>query len=221
MNILVVEDDIANAKLVKKLLEVEHYKVDLAQSYAQGLEAVENYRYDLIVLDWNLPDESGLKLLQELRSLLIESQVLMLSANADVDYRVEALNNGADDYLCKPYSHLELIARINSLLRRNNSNKNMTLQLGTIFIDKLNQIIKNGEDTINLTQAEYIIFTSLAFNPNKIFTKFELLDLIHNDYTTSSMSNIIEVHIKNIRKKMANKEIIQTVRGVGYRLKRD
>ncbi len=219
MEILVVEDDKANANLIMKLLKANQYSPTLAENFAQGLEAIENVRFDLIILDWNLPDGSGFSLLQEIRSLLIDSQVLMLSANSDINFRVEALDNGADDYLCKPYSHLELTARVNSLLRRNSTNKNMSLKIGNITINKNNNTISKDEEVVNFTSAEYIIFTTLAFTSKKIFTKFELLDLIHKEYANSSSSNIIEVHIKNIRKKLNQKDIIQTVRGVGYKIR--
>jgi len=215
MKVLIVEDDLSNAKLLKKLLEANQYESVLANSYDQGLRSIEETRFDMIVLDWNLPQKSGLLLLKELREMGIEAQVLMLSANTDVSYRVEALDAGADDYLCKPYAHLELIARINSLLRRSNNTKTMLLEEGDLKIDKQLQSVEYQGKLIDLTSSEYTILSELAFNPKKIFTKYELLNLIHNDYSSSD-SNIIPVHIKNIRKKLDAKELIKTVRSVGY-----
>ncbi len=218
MNILVVEDDRANAELMFKLLKQEKYSVDVAKNVAQAREAIDKAFYHLIILDWNLPDGSGYELLLETRELLIESQVLMLSANAEIQYRVKALDAGADDYLCKPYALVELLARVKSLLRRSATNKSAFLEIENISIDRHNNVVKVDDKELALTLAEYEILLALASNPNKTFTKFELLNLSHNEYASSAMSNIIEVHIKNIRKKLQNKEIIKTVRSVGYKI---
>lgn len=218
MNILVVEDDRANAELMFKLLKQEKYSVDVAKNVAQAREAIDKAFYHLIILDWNLPDGSGYELLLETRELFIESQVLMLSANAEIQYRVKALDAGADDYLCKPYALVELLARVKSLLRRSATNKSAFLEIENISIDRHNNVVKVDDKELALTLAEYEILLALASNPNKTFTKFELLNLSHNEYASSAMSNIIEVHIKNIRKKLQNKEIIKTVRSVGYKI---
>ncbi len=218
MNILIVEDDLLNADLIERLLHKEGFEVDVATSFIDAISCIDKSIYDLIILDWNLPDKSGYELLEELRSLLIDAQVLMLSANDGVEYRVKALNGGADDYLCKPYSHVELLARVNSLLRRTNSNKNTIIQIASVFIYKNTKEVKIEDELINLTPAEYELLEVLASNPKKTFTKFELLSLIHNEYASFSMSNIIEVHIKNIRKKLQDKEIIKTVRSIGYKI---
>jgi len=218
MNILIVEDDLLNADLIERLLYKEGFEVNVATSFIDAISCIDQRVYDLIILDWNLPDKSGYEFLQELRSLLIDAQVLMLSANDGVEYRVKALNGGADDYLCKPYSHVELLARVNSLLRRTNSNKNTIIQIASVFIYKNTKEVKIEDELINFTPAEYELLEVLASNPKKTFTKFELLSLIHNEYTSFSMSNIIEVHIKNIRKKLQDKEIIKTVRSIGYKI---
>ncbi len=218
MNILIVEDDLLNADLIERLLHKEGFEVDVATSFIDAISCIDKSIYDLIILDWNLPDKSGYELLEELRSLLIDAQVLMLSANDGVEYRVKALNGGADDYLCKPYSHVELLARVNSLLRRTNSNKNTIIQIASVFIYKNTKEVKIEDELINLTPAEYELLEVLASNPKKTFTKFELLSLIHHEYASFSMSNIIEVHIKNIRKKLQDKEIIKTVRSIGYKI---
>ena len=218
MNILVVEDDRANAELISRLLKQEKYSVDVAVNFKEGLEAINKAFYHLIVLDWNLPDGSGYELLLETRELLIDSQVLMLSANSDIEYRVKALDAGADDYLCKPYALVELLARVKSLLRRSSSNKSTVLELGNISLDRQSREVFLEGVEVNFTSAEYDIFEAMASNLNKTFTKFELLNLSNNEYASSVMSNIIEVHIKNIRKKLNNKEIIKTVRSVGYKI---
>ncbi len=218
MNILVVEDDHANANLIEKLLNQEGYRVDIAPSYATAVTHIDTTRYRLIVLDWNLPDGDGYALLQETRALLIDASVLMLSANADVSYRVKALNSGADDYLCKPYSQAEFLARVKSLLRRSDSNKNTTITVGAVTLCKNSREVTTKGDVVALTSTEYNLLELLASNPNKIFTKHELLDAIHTEYDTVITSNVIEVHVKNIRKKLHSKEIIATVRSIGYKI---
>ena len=218
MNILVVEDDVANAQLILKLLKQEKYHVDLAVNFAEAQLAIDKSFFNLIILDWNLPDGSGFLLLQELRALLINSQVLMLSANSDVSYRVKALESGADDYLCKPYAIVELLARVKSLLRRSSHNKNNIIIIENISINRENNTVLVAEQEVDLTFAEYKILEAMASNPNKTFTKFELLNLSNNEYASSVMSNIVEVHIKNIRKKLQNKEIIKTIRNIGYKI---
>ncbi|MBU0632874.1 response regulator transcription factor [bacterium] len=218
MNILIVEDDNFNANIIEKLLKKEGFEVNVAENFQDAIACIDKSFYNLIILDWNLPDKSGYEFLEELRDLLIDSQVLMLSANDDVEYRVKALNGGADDYLCKPYSHVELLARVNSLLRRTNSNKNPVIQIGNVFIDKNAKEVRLDDECINLTPAEYDILEALASNQKKTFTKFDLLNIIHNDYASSAISNVIEVHIKNIRRKLQDKEIIKTVRSVGYKI---
>jgi len=218
MNILVVEDDKANALLIEKLLKKEKYSVDIASNAKEALEFIDKALYNLIILDWNLPDGSGYEILQETRDLLIDSQILMLSANSDIEYRVKALDAGADDYLCKPYALVELLARVKSLLRRTSTNKSTVLEFGNISLDKQARAVFMDDKELSMTTAEYDIFESLASNPNKTFTKFELLNLSNNEYGASMMSNIVEVHIKNIRKKLNNKEIIKTIRSVGYKI---
>ena len=192
--------------------------VDLAKNFNEGQKALDKAYYHLIILDWNLPDGSGFELLREVRELLIESQILMLSANSDITYRVKALDSGADDYLCKPYAIVELLARVKSLLRRSSQNKNTVLNLGNISLNKEMKKVSVDNQEIDLTFAEYNIFEAMASNPNKTFTKFELLNLSNNEYASSVMSNIIEVHIKNIRKKLSSKEVIKTVRNIGYKI---
>ncbi len=149
MNILIVEDDLLNADLIERLLHKEGFEVDVATSFIDAISCIDKSIYDLIILDWNLPDKSGYELLEELRSLLIDAQVLMLSANDGVEYRVKALNGGADDYLCKPYSHVELLARVNSLLRRTNSNKNT--------IDFLHNLTFTTKSSVKVNQGTYQI----------------------------------------------------------------
>jgi len=218
MNILVVEDDKANAELINKLLSKEGYEVSIVHTFKEASEKIDEAFFALIILDWNLPDGSGYDFLKETRELLIDSQVLMLSANSDLEYRVKALNSGADDYLCKPYALIELSARVKSLLRRTDTNKNSKIVIKNIVIDREYKEVRVDDILVPLTSAEYEILEALASNPKKTFTKSELLSISHNEYDSSVMSNIVEVHIKNIRKKLGRKELIKNVRSVGYKI---
>jgi len=123
MNILIVEDDVLSATQLSQLLRSEKYSCDIADGYKQAQELLDKNSYSLILLDWNLGDGNGLTLLQEQREEGIKTPVLMLSGKSEIDDRVSVLDSGADDYLCKPYSNVELLARMRALLRRESSQK--------------------------------------------------------------------------------------------------
>jgi len=135
MHLLVVEDERIVADQLKQLLQKERYGCDVSYTYKDALARIDAKKYDLILLDWNLPDGNGFTLLSDLRHDEINTPVLMLSANTTVDDRVKVLNAGGDDYLCKPYSNLELLARIRALLRRESPQKTALLQRGSVTLD--------------------------------------------------------------------------------------
>jgi DNA-binding response OmpR family regulator len=135
MNLLIIEDEINVANQLKQLLEKERYRCDIAYNYREGIDSIDKKRYDLILLDWNLADGDGLSLLTLMREEEITTPVLMLSANTKIDDRVTVLDAGGDDYLCKPYSNIELLARIRALLRREVPQKNKLLSVKTLSLD--------------------------------------------------------------------------------------
>jgi len=220
MNILIVEDDRVTAKQLAQLLKSEKYDCDIAFGYKEAEECIDKNVYSLILLDWNLGDGDGLSLLKEVRSLAIQTPVLMLSANAAIDDRVAVLDSGADDYLCKPYSSVELLARMRALLRRESSEKIASLTIGFVKLDLVTRDVFVNDMAVQLTTAEFDLLELFMQNPNQVLTRYQLSEHINKDNYSVKHSNLVDVHIKNLRKKLGNKEFIQNVRGVGYKVKK-
>jgi DNA-binding response OmpR family regulator len=219
MYLLIVEDERTVAQQLKELLEKEHYSCDVAYNYKDALELCDEKRYDLILLDWNLPDGDGLSLLKLLREEENTTPVLMLSANTEVDDRVKVLDTGGDDYLCKPYSNIELLARIRALLRREGTQKSTVLSSGDLKLDtKSREVFANGK-AVKLSPAEFDLLELLLQNKNIVLTRYQLNEHLCQDFNSLKLSNIVDVHIKNLRKKIGLDECIVTVRGVGYSIK--
>ena len=219
MYLLIVEDEKTVAGQLKELLEQEQYSCDVAYSYKDALELSDEKRYDLILLDWNLPDGDGLSLLKLLREEENSTPVLMLSANSEVDDRVKVLDAGGDDYLCKPYSNIELLARIRALLRREGTQKNTILSSHDLKLDTKSREVYVNEKSIQLSPAEFELLELLLQNKNIVLTRYQLNEHLCQDFNSLKSSNIVDVHIKNLRKKIGLDECITTVRGVGYKIK--
>ncbi len=218
MHVLVVEDDISTAKQLQKLLKNEQYGCDVAYGYADALEQIDANHYALILLDWNLGDGDGLELLKEIRSLQIDTSVLMLSANSEIDDRVQVLDSGADDYLCKPYSNIELLARMRVLLRKGSKEKTSFLRAGAVRIDLVAHEVFVNEEKITLTAAEFDLLELFLRNKNIVLTRYQLSEHLNKDNYTIKHSNVIDVHIKNLRKKIAINDFIVNIRGIGYKI---
>jgi len=219
MHLLVVEDEYAIADQLKQLLEQERYSCDVAYNYRDALELIDEKHYDLILLDWNLPDGDGLSLLKLMREENTNTPVLMLSAKSEIDDRVEILDAGGDDYLSKPYSNVELLARIRALLRRDTTQKNTLLQCKELTLDTRSHEVKVSGNLVHLSLTEYSLLELLMQNKNIVLTRYQLNDHICRDYNSLKQSNLVDVHIKNLRKKIGIEECILTVRGVGYTIK--
>ena len=218
MNLLIVEDEKAVADQLKELLEQEKYRCDVTYNYRDALECCDERHYDLILLDWNLPDGDGLTLLNVLREEEDTTPVLMLSANSEVDDRVAVLDAGGDDYLCKPYSNIELLARIRALLRRESTQKTTLLKSGGLTLDTSSREVCVNKEPITLSPAEFDLLELLLHNKNIVLTRYQLNDHLCQDYNSLKQSNLIDVHIKNMRKKIGIDNCIVTVRGVGYKI---
>jgi DNA-binding response OmpR family regulator len=216
--ILIVEDEYDVARQLHELLEQEHYTCHVAHNYKDALECLDDNLYSLVLLDWNLPDGDGLTLLELLREEENPVPVLMLSAKSTVDDRVRVLNAGGDDYLCKPYSNLELLARIRALLRREIPQKNTLLKSGEITLDSTSREVYVGDTPISLSPAEFDILELLMQNKNVVLTRYQLNEHLGQDFNTLKQSNVVDVHIKNLRKKIGIDGCIVTVRGVGYKI---
>ncbi len=221
MNVLIVEDDQIVAKHLAKLLAQEKYHCDIAFGYKDAQLLIDKNSYSIILLDWNLGDGDGLVLLQEIREYEISTPVLMLSANSEIDDRVAVLDSGADDYLCKPYSFVELLARMRALLRRESSEKTLSIIVGDIRLDMATREAFHQDTLVELTRAEFNLLEFFMQNPNQVLTRYQLSEHINKDNYSIKHSNLVAVHIKNLRKKLDKKDFILSVRGVGYRINKE
>ncbi|UOD35383.1 response regulator transcription factor [Deferribacteraceae bacterium V6Fe1] len=220
--LLVIEDERQLNKQIANILEDEHYSVDTCFDGANGLERILSLQYDLIILDIMLPGMNGYEILKNIRDNKILTPVLMISAKGEIDDRVKGLNSGADDYLSKPFSMAELIARVKAILRRTFSQYEQVISIGNLKIDMNIRKVFLGDSEIQLTTKEYDIIEYLGLNKNKVVSKFTIIEHVWGDeFDPFSMSNFLDVHIKNLRKKIGDDahEIILTARGIGYILK--
>jgi DNA-binding response OmpR family regulator len=218
LNLLIVEDDRLSALQLSELLKSEKYDCDLADGYNSAKELIDKNAYSLILLDWNLGDGDGHTLLQEIRELEIKTPVLMLSANSEINDRVAVLDSGADDYLCKPYSHVELLARIRALLRRESNEKTSIIVINDVKLDTTSREVFIADEKVNLTTSEFDLLELFMQNQNQVLTRYQLSEHINKDNYSIKHSNLVDVHIKNLRKKLGKKEFIVNVRGIGYKI---
>lgn len=221
MRILVVEDDEVAAEYVRKGLMEEGHVVDLAGDGELGLEMAKAADYDALVLDRMLPKRDGLSLLKELRADGDKTPVLILSALGEVDQKVEGLRAGGDDYLAKPYSFAELLARVEAMGRRSDPTAAITkLKTGGLEMDLLARTVKRDGQNILLQPREFRLLECLMRHTGKVVTRTMLLEKVW-DYHFDPQTNVIDVHISRLRAKI-DKEfdtpMLHTVRGAGYRL---
>lgn len=219
MNILIIEDDEELLKNLKRSLEEERYRVETATDGRTGLEKICTEVHDLILLDIMLPQMNGLEVLKEIREMGNNTPVMMLTARGDIQDKIEGLDLGADDYLAKPFSLPELFARMRAIMRRNTDKKSL-LQVGDIQLNTVSRdVFKNGE-IVELTNKEFSILEFLFYNRGRIISRFQLAEHVWGeDFDPFNMSNFLDVHIKNLRKKIQLdnvQSIIETVRSVGY-----
>lgn len=221
MNILVIEDEPDLLERLNSILTREHYTVTTASDGKEGLAKIWDDRYDLILLDIMLPHINGLEVLTELRAAGIQTPVLMLTAKGDINDKVTGLNLGADDYLAKPFSLAELLARVRALLRRSTAASPL-IEAGHIQLNTNTREVLSDGNVLSLTAKEFGILEFLMHNKDRAVSKFTLAEHVWgDDFDPFSMSNFIDVHIKNLRKKISaggKPALIVTVRGFGYRL---
>ncbi|MEJ2616525.1 MAG: response regulator transcription factor, partial [Ignavibacteriaceae bacterium] len=221
VRILVVEDEKKVASFIKKGLEEEYYSVDTAFDGKEGFRLALNEEYDLIILDVMLPYKDGFTILKELRSDNVQTPVLFLTAKNSLTDKIEGLNIGADDYLTKPFSFEELVARVRALLRRISVSKSTDLKAGDLILDtQSHKVIRNGNE-ITLTPKEYAILEYLIRNKNKIISRTILTEHVY-DYHFDTDTNVIDVYINKLRNKIDKgfeKQLLNTVRGIGYMIK--
>ncbi len=221
--ILVIEDEVAIARFIERGLVFENYRPVIRHDGHSGLAAVRDEPPDLVVLDWMLPGLDGLEVCKRLRRAS-DVPVLMLTARDDVSDRVQGLDAGADDYLVKPFSFQELLARIRALLRRNApASRPEVLRFADLSLDTGTRRAQRGERMIDLTAKEYELLELFMRNPRQVLTRDVIFDRVW-DYDFGGASNIIEVYVRYLRQKgEAGDEprLIHTVRGVGYVLREE
>lgn len=218
MHLLIIDDNEELLYGLQQLLRDAHYHVDVAMSLAEGEKWIFTKNYDLILLDWMLPDGSGIDLLSQLRREKIRTPVLLFSSKKEVEEKVEALDGGADDYLEKPFSNIELLARIRALLRRESGQKQSSITLGKLSIDFSSRSVLVENNPVKLSAKEFELLELLILNANTVLTRYQISEHLSRDFDHLSASNIVDAHIKNLRKKLNADELIETVRGVGYRI---
>jgi heavy metal response regulator len=223
MRILVVEDEKKVASFIKRGLEEEGFSVDLAYDGEEGLYMGETNPYDLILMDVMLPKMDGLAVVKELRKKEITSPVLCLTAKDKVEDIVAGLDSGSDDYLTKPFAFAELLARVRALSRRGAKDRGAEIQFADLRLDPVAHKVWRGDKEIDLTAKEYGLLEYFMRNPNQILTRTMIAEHVW-DYTFDSFTNIIDVYVNYLRKKVDrdyDKKLIHTVRGVGYVLKEE
>jgi DNA-binding response OmpR family regulator len=222
MRILIAEDDNPLATFLRKGLESEHYAVDVASDGEAARDLAVAYDYDLLVLDLNLPKKDGLAVLSDVRAARDVMPILVLTGRSRVEDRVSALDQGADDYVTKPFSFSELSARVRALLRRGKLPAQTTLQVDDLVMDRVERRVERAGQRIDLTSKEFALLEYLMRNSGRCITRAMIIEHVWNiSFDTST--NVVDVYINYLRKKVdenSPRKLIQTVRGVGYVLSR-
>lgn len=220
MRILIVEDDAALAGFIRKGLEAEHHAVDVAADGSQGWAMALEFPYDLMVSDLNLPGLDGVGLLKGVRQRKSHLPILILSARARIEDRVQCLDAGADDYLVKPFSFLELAARVRALLRRSQVPSESVLQVRDLALDRVERKVERAGRRIELTTKEFALLEYLMRNAGRRLTRAMIIEHVWN-LNFDSTTNVVDVYINYLRRKVDDgfaPALIQTVRGVGYQM---
>jgi DNA-binding response OmpR family regulator len=224
VKVLIVEDEKTLAYEVEAFLKKAFYICDLAHNSRQGLEKLELNQYDFVLLDLGLPDKDGLILLEEAKKQNSEAAFIILTARGNIEDRIKGLDLGADDYLPKPFSLLELQSRMQAISRRKFGLKHQEIKLGEFSIDLQKRTVVCKETEIELTRKEFDLLSYMFLHKNRVLTRIQLSEHIWGSFVDEDYdSNYIDVHIKNIRKKLgmyATVDWLETVRGVGYKIKR-
>jgi DNA-binding response OmpR family regulator len=221
MRVLVVEDEKKTASFVRKALQAEGFAVDVLHDGQAVSPAVELSPFDVIVLDIMLPGRDGLSVLRQLRERSITTPVLLLTARGEVTERVEGLNAGADDYLCKPFALAELIARVRALGRRGGDQKSVVLRVGDLTLNTITRQARRGNSVIELASREYRLLEFLMRSPGRICGRMAIMEKVW-DYDFDPGTNLVDVYVMRLREKIdANfdTKLLHTVRGIGYVLK--
>jgi two-component system OmpR family response regulator len=223
MRALVVEDEVKMAALIRRGLVEEGYAADVARTGEEALWMARATPYDAIVLDVMLPGRNGVEICRSLRESGVWSPILMLTARDGVEDKVSGLDSGADDYLSKPFSFAELLARLRALTRRGPSERPVVLEVGALRLDPAARRAWRGEAEVDLSAKEFALLETFMRNPGDVLTRLDLLEHAW-DYGYENRSNVVDVYVRYLRAKIDRPfavNSIETVRGVGYRLRRD
>jgi two-component system, OmpR family, response regulator len=223
VRILVVEDELKMASLLRRGLTEEGHAVDLARTGDDALWMAGAAEYDAIVLDLMLPGVDGIEVCRRVRENGVWAPVLMLTARDAVEDRIAGLDAGADDYLPKPFSFAELLARIRALVRRGTGERPAVLEVGDLKLDPATHQVLRGRTEVKLSAKEFALLEVFMRRPGLVLSRLQLLEHAW-DYGYENRSNVVDVYIRYLRDKIDRpfgRDAIETVRGVGYRMRRD
>jgi two-component system OmpR family response regulator len=223
MRVLVVEDEVKMASLIRRGMREEGLAADVAVKGEDALWMAQATAYDAIVLDVMLPGIDGFETCRRLRGEGVWAPVLMLTARDAVEDRVAGLDGGADDYLTKPFSFAELLARLRALARRGPVEQGAVLEVGDLRLDPAAHRAWRGSDEVDLSAKEFALFETFMRRPGEVLSRFKLLEHAW-DYEYENRSNVVDVYVRYLREKLDRPfgvESIETVRGAGYRLRAD
>jgi two-component system OmpR family response regulator len=223
MRVLIVEDDTKMAALVRRGLRGEGIAADVARSGEDAAWMAEAVDYDALVLDVMLPGLDGFETCRRLRARGVWAPVLMLTARDAVEDRVRGLDQGADDYLTKPFSFAELLARLRALVRRGPGERPAVLEVGGLRLDPASRRVWRGEREIGLSAKEFALLETFMRRPGQVLSRYQLLESAW-DYEYENRSNVVDVYVRYLREKIDRPfgaDSIETVRGAGYRLREE
>jgi two-component system OmpR family response regulator len=223
MRVLVVEDELKMAVLLRRGLVEEGYAADVARSGEDGIDMARATPYDAIVLDLMLPGVDGFQVCRELRAGGVWTPILVLTARDAVDDRVAGLDAGADDYLAKPFSFAELLARLRALARRGLPERPTVLEAGSLRLDPATRQVWRGATPVELSAKEFALLETFLRRPGQVLSRLDLLEHAW-DYAYENRSNVVDVYVGYLRAKIDRpfgRHSIETVRGAGYRLRCD
>jgi DNA-binding response OmpR family regulator len=222
MRTLIVEDQQDLAQEIKSFLEKENIHCELVYTLKDASESVVVNTFDFILIDLGLPDGDGMDLLKQAKKTQPSAVFIIITARGEVHDKVNGLLSGADDYLAKPFSFLELKARMQAILRRKSGWNDSTIAFAGFVMDTQNRTVSFNAQEIVLTKKEFDLLYFLLIHKNKVINRFQLAEHIWGEYFEDDhQSNFIDVHVKNVRKKLgayASTDWLETVRGVGYKI---
>jgi two-component system OmpR family response regulator len=217
VRVLVVEDEPKMASLIRRALARAGYAVDVARDGAEALWAVEATDYDAVVLDAMIPAPDGFEVCRRMRSDGNWSPLIMLTARDGVDDRVRGLDAGADDYLTKPFALSELLARLRSLTRRSLGARPVELVVGDLALDNASHEVRRNGEPVELSPKEFSLLELFMANAGRVLSRTEIIDHVW-DFAYDGASNVVDVYVGYLRRKLGTDEL-ETIRGVGYRLR--